>query len=70
MPGLPRAMAAVIYPRKEAIAAVSVTTQRANEVVPMGKDNQPLRPAISWLDQRQVNITQIRKLESALAEPY
>ena len=51
---------------KEAIAAVSVTTQRAT-VVPMGKDNQPLRPAISWLDQRQVNTKpKLGKLESAL----
>ena len=38
---------------KEAIVAVSVTTQRAT-VVSMGKDNLPLRPAISWLDRRQV----------------
>ena len=34
---------------KQAIAAVSVTTQRAT-VVTMGKNHQPLRPAISWLD--------------------
>ena len=39
---------------KQAIAAVSVTTQRAT-VVTMGKNHQPLRPAISWLDQRQVD---------------
>jgi len=39
---------------KEAIAAVSVTTQRAT-VVPMGADHKPLRSAISWLDQRQVD---------------
>ena len=33
----------------------------------MGKDNQPLRPAISWLDQRQVNTKpKLGKLESAL----
>ena len=51
---------------KEAIAAVSVTTQRAT-VVPMGEDNQPLRPAISWLDQRQVNTKpKLGKVESAL----
>jgi len=50
----------------EAIAAVSVTTQRAT-VVPMGKDHQPLRPAISWLDQRQVETKpQLGKIESAL----
>ncbi len=39
---------------KEAICALSVTTQRAT-VVAMGRDNQPLRPAISWLDKRQVD---------------
>ena len=39
---------------KEAIAAVSVTTQRAT-IVPMGADHKPLRSAISWLDQRQVD---------------
>ena len=51
---------------RESIAAVSVTTQRAT-VVPMGKDHQPLRPAISWLDQRQVETKpKLGKLESAL----
>ena len=51
---------------KESIVAVSVTTQRAT-VVPMGNDNQPLRPAISWLDQRQVETKpKLGKLESAL----
>ena len=51
---------------KESIVAVSVTTQRAT-VVPMGKDNQPLRPAISWLDQRQVETKpKLGKLESAV----
>ncbi len=51
---------------KESIVAVSVTTQRAT-VVPMGKDNQPLRPAISWLDQRQVETKpKLGRLESAL----
>ncbi|MDG0968246.1 MAG: FGGY-family carbohydrate kinase [Porticoccaceae bacterium] len=39
---------------KESIAAVSVTTQRAT-VVPVGPNGEPLRPAISWLDQRQVD---------------
>ena len=53
------------YP-EEAIAAVSVTTQRAT-VIPMGEDNQPLRPAISWLDQRQVKTKpKLGKVESAL----
>ena len=33
----------------------------------MGRDNQPLRPAISWLDQRQVETKpKLGKLESAL----
>ncbi len=41
------------FPR-EAIRAVSVTTQRAT-VVPLDVDGQPLGPAISWLDQRVVD---------------
>lgn len=36
---------------KDALAAVALTTQRAT-VVNVDKDGQPLRPAISWLDQR------------------
>ena len=33
----------------------------------MGEDNQPLRPAISWLDQRQVETKpKLGKVESAL----
>ena len=39
---------------RESIKAMSVTTQRAT-VVAMGTDGQPLRAAISWLDQRQVD---------------
>ena len=51
---------------KELIAAVSVTTQRAT-IVPMGIDNQPLRPAISWLDQRQVQTKpKLGNLESVI----
>ena len=51
---------------KESITAVSVTTQRAT-IVPMGINNQPLRPAISWLDQRQVETKpKLGKLESAI----
>jgi len=51
---------------KESIAAVSVTTQRAT-VVPMGRNGEPLRPAISWLDQRQVDTKPaLGALESAL----
>lgn len=38
---------------REAICAVSVTTQRGT-VVSLDKQGKPLRPAISWLDQRQV----------------
>ncbi|MCJ7625435.1 MAG: FGGY-family carbohydrate kinase [Anaerolineaceae bacterium] len=37
---------------KESIAAVTLTTQRAT-VVLVDKDGTPLRPAISWLDQRR-----------------
>jgi sugar (pentulose or hexulose) kinase len=39
---------------RESIKGMSVTTQRAT-VVPMGRDGKPLRAAISWLDQRQVD---------------
>ena len=39
---------------RESIKAMSVTTQRAT-VVAMGADGQPLRAAISWLDQRQIH---------------
>ena len=39
---------------RESIKAMSVTTQRAT-VVAIGADGQPLRAAISWLDQRQVD---------------
>ncbi len=39
---------------RESIKALSVTTQRAT-VVPMGAHGQPLRAAISWLDQRQIH---------------
>jgi sugar (pentulose or hexulose) kinase len=40
-------------PREE-ICAVSVTTQRGT-VVSLDKHGKPLRPAISWLDQRQAD---------------
>ncbi len=53
------------FPRQN-IKAISVTTQRAT-VVPMGKDGKPLRAAISWLDQRQVDSKpQLGALESLL----
>ena len=39
---------------RDAIKAVSLTTQRAT-VIPMDAEGMPLRPAISWLDQRQVD---------------
>jgi sugar (pentulose or hexulose) kinase len=38
--------------RKEAIAGVALTTQRAT-MVNVDRDGQPLRPAIVWLDQRR-----------------
>jgi len=37
---------------KSSIAAVAVTTQRAT-VINLDENGKPLRPAISWLDQRQ-----------------
>ncbi|MCD6356037.1 MAG: FGGY-family carbohydrate kinase [Anaerolineaceae bacterium] len=40
--------------KKDSIAAVSITTQRAT-VVNLDKDGNPLRPAIRWMDQRQAN---------------
>lgn len=39
--------------KKEKIAAVSLTSQRAT-VINVDKKGQPLRPAIIWLDQRRV----------------
>ncbi len=39
---------------KSAIAGVALTTQRAT-VVNVGRDGRPLRPAISWLDQRKTS---------------
>jgi sugar (pentulose or hexulose) kinase len=39
---------------RDAIKAVSVTTQRAT-AVPLDGCGQPLRPAITWLDQRRVD---------------
>jgi sugar (pentulose or hexulose) kinase len=53
------------FPRQN-IQAVSVTTQRAT-VVAMDKHGLPLRAAISWLDQRQVDSEpQLSALESLL----
>ncbi|MDI7277551.1 MAG: FGGY family carbohydrate kinase, partial [Anaerolineae bacterium] len=37
---------------KDSLAGVALTTQRAT-VVNVGRDGRPLRPAISWLDQRR-----------------
>lgn len=43
------------YPElKSRVVAASLTTQRAS-VVCLGKDYQPLRPAIIWLDQRRTS---------------
>ncbi|MBN1497405.1 MAG: FGGY-family carbohydrate kinase [Spirochaetes bacterium] len=39
---------------KERIAAVTLTTQRAT-VINLGADGRPLRPAITWLDQRKAD---------------
>ncbi|NLD72903.1 MAG: carbohydrate kinase [Chloroflexi bacterium] len=38
--------------RREAIAGLALTTQRAT-VINVDRDGRPLRPAIVWLDQRQ-----------------
>jgi len=40
--------------RKERIAGVAVTTQRAT-VVNVDREGNPLRPAITWLDQRKAD---------------
>jgi len=39
---------------RTAVRAVAVTTQRGT-VVNLGRDGQPLRPAITWLDQRRTD---------------
>lgn len=39
---------------RESVRAVAVTTQRGT-VVNLGRDGQPLRPAITWLDQRRTD---------------
>lgn len=39
---------------RDRIAGVSLTTQR-NTVVNLDRDGQPLRPALSWLDQRRTH---------------
>ncbi|MGB2154367.1 MAG: xylulokinase, partial [Porticoccaceae bacterium] len=50
----------------EEIRGVSITTQRATAVA-MDANNQPLRPAITYMDQRQVDTQpQLGALESAL----
>ncbi len=38
--------------KKEAIAGVSITTQRST-VINVDEHGRPLRPAIIWLDQRR-----------------
>ncbi|HZV66156.1 MAG TPA: FGGY family carbohydrate kinase, partial [Telluria sp.] len=40
---------------KTTLQGVAVTTQRGT-VINLGKDGQPLRPAITWLDQRRTDI--------------
>lgn len=39
---------------RSAVRAVAVTTQRGT-VVNLGRDGKPLRPAITWLDQRRTS---------------
>lgn len=53
------------FPREQ-IKALSVTTQRAT-VIALDKQGQPVCPAISWLDQRQVtSAPELGLLESSL----
>jgi sugar (pentulose or hexulose) kinase len=40
---------------KAAVRGVAVTTQRGT-VINLGKDGKPLRPAITWLDQRRTSV--------------
>jgi sugar (pentulose or hexulose) kinase len=40
--------------KKESIAGVTLTTQRST-LINLGKDGQPLRPAITWMDQRRTS---------------
>ncbi len=40
---------------RESVAGVAITTQRAT-VVNLGADGLPLRPAITWLDQRRTDV--------------
>jgi sugar (pentulose or hexulose) kinase len=40
--------------RKDAIAGVTLTTQRAT-VINVDRDGQPMRPAIVWMDQRRTS---------------
>ncbi|MEI6803303.1 MAG: FGGY-family carbohydrate kinase [Burkholderiales bacterium] len=40
---------------RESVAAVAITAQRAT-VVNVGADGLPLRPAITWLDQRRTDV--------------
>jgi sugar (pentulose or hexulose) kinase len=40
--------------RRDAVAGVAVTTQRGT-VVNLSKDGKPLRPAMTWLDQRRAD---------------
>ena len=40
---------------KSSVRGVAVTTQRGT-VINLGKDGKPLRPAITWLDQRRTSV--------------
>jgi sugar (pentulose or hexulose) kinase len=53
-------------PSKEAIDAVTLTTQRAT-MINIGSDGKPLRPACLWLDQRKANSEEMIPL---LARPF
>jgi sugar (pentulose or hexulose) kinase len=44
---------------RTAVQGVAVTTQRGT-VVNLGKDGLPLRPAITWLDQRRTTAARCR----------
>ncbi len=53
-------------PRREAVAGLAVTTQRAT-VIAVDREGTPLRPAIVWLDQRRTEgLPPIRGLWGAL----
>ena len=48
---------------KEAIAGVSITSQRST-VVNLDKSGKPLRPAIVWLDQRRTEVSALLRFQN------